>query len=262
MSKIIDFHNHAYPSKVARKAIKFLEGHYKVPYQGEGTIEDLKRSAKDAGVDYLLIHSVATKPSQVKNINDWVAEHVGSNIFGFGTIHPYYEHIEEELARIRELGLLGIKLHPDFQGFYSNDPCMDAIYKNIEGELPLLIHAGDEQSDFSAPQRIADIIDRFPRLTVIAAHLGGYKRWDEAEEYLIGKNLYIDTSSAIWGMPAERAVKIIRKHGVEHVLFGTDYPLVCHRNELQRFEDLGLTESEKKLILFENAKKLLGLDIN
>jgi predicted TIM-barrel fold metal-dependent hydrolase len=261
MSNIMDFHTHAYPAKVADKAVEFLNSYYKVDCQGDGTMTDLLKSAGEAGVNYILVHAVATKPSQVENVNTWISRHLSDHVFGFGTIHPLYGNIVEELARIKKLGLKGIKLHPDFQEYYANDPSMDIVYSNIEGVMPVLLHAGDENNDYSSPRRIADIVKRYPKLTVIAAHLGGYAQWDEAQEHLIGKNLYIDTSSALWAIPPEKALALIRRHGVEKVLFGTDYPLTRHREELERFESLGLEDWEKQLILFENAKKLLGLDI-
>jgi predicted TIM-barrel fold metal-dependent hydrolase len=261
MAKIFDIHTHAYPEKVAGKAVQFLNKYYKLTCQGTGTLDDLKASAKDGGVEYLLVHAVATKPSQVEDVNTWIGSHISPKVFGFGTIHPRYRNIKGELERIRQLGLKGIKLHPDFQAFYANDPSMDIIYQNIRGVMPVLIHAGDENNDYSSPRRIADVVDRYPGLTVIAAHLGGYSQWDESEKYLIGKDLYIDTSSSLMTLPPERAADIIRRHGVEKVLFGTDYPLTRHREELERFYALGLEDWENQLILFDNAKRLLKLDI-
>jgi predicted TIM-barrel fold metal-dependent hydrolase len=261
MLKIFDFHTHAYPEKIAEKAVEFLNSYYRVTCLGDGTIKDLLKSAEAADIEYILVHAVATKPSQVENINTWISEQINDKIIGFGTIHPQYDNILPELERIKQLGLRGIKLHPDFQEFYANDPSMDIIYSNIEGKLPVLIHAGDENNDYSSPRRIADVHARYPKLTIIAAHLGGYSQWDEAQKYLIGKNLYIDTSSALWAMPPEKAVSIIRAHGAHKTLFGTDYPLANHSEELKRFYSLEFTEEERRLILFENAKKLLKLDI-
>lgn len=261
MRKILDFHTHAYPEKVASKSVAFLNNYYKVTCQGDGTIDDLLKSAEDGGVGYLLIHAVATKPSQVENVNSWIADHLSKNVFGFGSIHPEYKDIKKELDRIRSLGLLGLKLHPDFQGYNVDDESMDPIFREIEGKMPVLIHAGDENNDFSSPKRLANVLDRYPKLTLIAAHLGGYSQWDEAERYIIGRNCYIDTSSSLWAMSPQRAVELIRRHGVDRVLFGSDYPLTRHKEELERFYALELTEEERGKILFENAKRLLKLDI-
>jgi Predicted metal-dependent hydrolase of the TIM-barrel fold len=261
MRRIFDFHTHAYPEKVASKSVDFLNQYYKITCRGDGTMEDLLRSARDGGVGYLLVHAVATKPRQVENVNSWIAAQLQSNVFGFGTIHPGYERIEQELARIRSLGLLGLKLHPDFQGYYVDDPSMDIVYANIAGKMPVLVHSGDETSEFSSPKRLANVLDRHPKLTVIAAHLGGYSQWAEAERYIIGRDCYIDTSSSLWAIPPEKAAALIRMHGADKVLFGTDYPLVRHQEELARFMALDLTDGEKDKILFENAKRLLKLDI-
>ncbi len=259
MSDIIDFHTHAYPPKVAVKAVQFLNDYYHVQCQGDGTIENLLASARAGGVGTVVVHAVATKPSQVEDVNNWIAAHTSDRVIGFGTIHPGYAHIPTELRRIRTLGLRGLKIHPDFQHYFADDPSMDVVYENVAGELPVLIHAGDKTTDFSSPWRIANVVSRYPKLTVIAAHLGGYSEWDEAEEHLIGKRLYIDTSSSLWALPAERAVRIIRRHGVERVLFGTDYPLTYHKEEMRRFMALPLTEAERRLILHDNAARLLGL---
>lgn len=258
---ILDFHTHAYPEKVADKAVAFLNQYYGVDCQGDGTIGDLLASAGEAGVTHLLVHAVATKPSQVENVNDWIAAHIGGRVYGFGTVHPDYEDVGREIRRIASLGLKGLKLHPDFQQFVVDDPSLDKVYEAARAaHLPVLFHAGDKNTDYSSPSRIANVVSRFPDLTVIAAHLGGYSEWSEAERWLIGKNLYIDTSSSIWAIGPQKAAALIRKHGVRRVLFGTDYPLTRHKEELGRFMSLGLTEEENRLILFDNAKRLLKIE--
>ena len=83
--------------------------------------------------------------------------------------------------------------------------------------------------------------------------------WDLACEYLYGRNLYVDTSSTLWVIEPEKALKYIKMHGVHKVLFGTDYPMSSHKEELARFDKLDLTDEEKNLILFENVRKLLNI---
>ena len=120
--------------------------------------------------------------------------------------------------------------------------------------------AGDEHSDNSSPERLAHALEKFPGLIMVAAHLGGYKSWDESLHYLIGKNFYIDTSSAIEYMDGAEAAGIIRKHGTKRVLFGTDYPAACHSEALEVSDKLGLHEQERADILFNNAAGLLKID--
>ncbi|HEX3026066.1 MAG TPA: amidohydrolase, partial [Clostridia bacterium] len=129
MQTILDFHTHAYPEKVAGKAVEFLNHYYHVNCEGDGTIGDLTASAKESGVSYLLVHSAATRPDQVENINTFLSQLITPNIFCFGTIHPGYPKIQDEMERLRSRGLRGLKLHPDFQHFYVDTAEMDEVYE-------------------------------------------------------------------------------------------------------------------------------------
>lgn len=257
---ILDFHTHAYPERIAARSVENVRSHYHLTANSTGTIENLHARAEEAGVDYLLILSVASKPAQAQTVNRWLAGHLSDHIFGFGGLHPHSRHLEQDAEQLRALGLRGIKLHPDFQHVAADDPSMDAIYDfAVQTKLPVLIHSGDVLTAFSSPSRVASVLARFPDLTMIVPHLGGYSEWDESERDIIGKNCYIDTSSSLWALPPEKSLELIRRHGVERVLFGTDYPLTTQAEELERFHRLGLTEAEENLILFENAKRLLNI---
>lgn len=259
--RIIDAHAHIFPEKVAAKAVNSIGNYYGLPMRGKGTAGDLLRSGSNVNVYKYIVHSTATKPSQVKSINDFIAGIMEKTdaFIGFGTLHPGLENIKGEIDRILSLGLKGIKMHPEFQKFNIDDEDMFNIYEAIEGKLPLLMHVGDENKTSSSPKRLSKVLDMFPNLTVIAAHLGGYQAWDESMEYLIGRNLYIDTSSSLFVIDSQRATKIIRMHGVDKVLFGSDYPMWSHEEELRFIDKLDLTKEEQKLILCENAERLLGL---
>ena len=68
---IIDFHTHAFPDRIAQKAIPILEANGKIPAYTNGTILDLKNKMEEAHMDYSLVLPVATSKSQVKKINDF-----------------------------------------------------------------------------------------------------------------------------------------------------------------------------------------------
>ncbi len=255
--KVIDVHAHVFPKAVAQKAVDNLGTYYSYNMCGKGTFEDLKESAKSAGIENLVIHSTATKASQVENINDFTSGFINENIVGFGSLHRDYENYEKEIDRIIGLGLKGIKLHPDFQMFDIDDEKMFPIYECLEGRLPILFHVGDKKSNHSHPKKLARVLKNFPKLTAIAAHLGGYSMWDEAQEYLIGKNLYIDTSSTFRFLTEQQVANIINKHDINKVLFGTDYPLERHEYPLKHVLNLELSDDKKQKILYDNAYNLL-----
>ncbi len=257
--KVVDFHAHAFHDKIAEKAANNLNEYYGIPLAGNGHFQILLDSMKENHIDKLVIHATATSAKQVEMINDYVASLTGPDIIGFGTLHEDYKQVAKELDRMEQLGLKGIKLHPVFQGFVMDDKKMFPIYEQIEGRFPILMHVGDKNTDAVTPKRAAHLLECFPKLTMIAAHMGGYSEWDEAEKYLIGKNVYIDTSSAIRFLPPEKSLHMIRAHGADKVLFGTDYPLSLHKAELEVFDQIGLTEEESEQILWKNAYRLLGL---
>ncbi|MBO7636208.1 MAG: amidohydrolase [Paludibacteraceae bacterium] len=259
---IIDFHAHIYPAKIAEKASKTIGDFYHIPMEYKGSPEQLLASGSRIGIKHYIVHSTATAPHQVESINNYI---IGETIehpefIGFGTIHPEYENFDAELRRIKEAGLKGIKLHPDFQKFAVDCPEMDKIYDVIaELKMPVLTHAGDFRYDFSGPQRIAHVLEKHPDLVMIAAHFGGYTEWDKSEKYLVGKNVYFDTSSSLWKISTEQAMRIIHNHGVDKMLFGVDYPMWDHKEELERFNKLDLNKEDRDAILYKNALRILGM---
>lgn len=257
--KIIDMHAHIFPDKIAARAVESIGNYYNIPMTGPGTVDGLLKCGGRIGVSRYVVHSSATNVEQVTTINDYVAgvASAHSELTGFGTLHPGLADIGSETDRVIRLGLKGIKLHPEFQGFNIDDEDMFPVYKALEGRMPVLIHMGDENRDSSSPVRLARILDMFPDLVVIAAHFGGYAMWDESSEYLIGRNLYMDTSSALAFLKPEKAVCMIRQHGVHKMFFGTDYPMWDHEEELERFLRLDLTEEERIAVLSGNAERFL-----
>ena len=152
----------------------------------------------------------------------------------------------------------GVKLHPDFQRFECDMEKMDAVYDKCAAlNIPVLFHAGDCRYDFSGPARIAHILEKHPDLIVIAAHFGGYTEWDNAIKYLVGKNVYFDTSSTLWKCPLEKANKMLKEHGIDKFLFGSDFPMWDHEDEMSRFNKLDLNEEERQAVLYDNAAELL-----
>ena len=258
---IIDAHAHVYPEKIAAKAAASIGEFYRIKPQGKGTVLDLLDAGNKAGIHRFLVSSAALTPNQVKPINNFIASVCSDHpeLIGFGTIHPDLADANEEIDRMIERGLRGVKIHPDCQKVYIDAPSFLPIYKKLEGRLPVLFHVGDQRVDFSDPMRLVRILQSFPQLTVIAAHLGAYSIWKEQGDILLGRNLYLDTSSTLMHLEKEEAVEVIRRHGADKVLFGTDYPMWSHGEELQRFLELGLTAEENRQILWGNLERLLSL---
>lgn len=260
--EICDAHAHIFPDKIAEKAVSAIGSFYDIPMDYPvGTAEHLVESGKNIGVSHYLVCSTATIPQQVVSINSFIIEECRKHpeFVGFGTLHPDFEDIEGEVERCIENGLRGIKLHPDFQKFFIDDDKAFKIYEAIRGRLPVLIHMGDSRYDYSRPLRLENVVKNMPDLKVFAAHLGGYERWSEAITCLYYDNIRFDTCSSLEFISPEFAREIIYGFGVDKVFWGTDFPMWDHAEELLRFKNLNLTDSENKLILGENFKKEFNL---
>ena len=261
---IADAHAHIFPDKIAGKASGAIGEFYEIQMSHVGKIDELLDSGGAIGVSKYLVCSTATRPDQATAINNFIAASCAARpglFYGFGTLHPEQEGRERELLRIRSLGLRGIKFHPDFQQFDIDDPDMLPCYRlAAELGLPILFHTGDDRYDHSAPSRLANVLERVPGLTAIAAHLGGYKRWDEALSALAPGSVWTDTSSSMSMMPRERALELIEHFGTDRVLFGADFPMWDHTNELQVFLSLGFDRGTNQRILHDNFCTLMGIE--
>lgn len=266
---IIDAHAHIFPNKIAEKASAGISAFYDgMAMDSSGTVGELLQKGEKAGVDRFIVQSVATIPEQVASINNFIARTVAKypdKLIGFGTLHPNFGDISGEVERIISLGLRGIKLHSDFQEFDIDDERAFPIYEAAEGRLPILFHCGDKRTDRSSPERLINIVRRFPGLIVIGAHFAGWSMWDRGAEifadYLRNNEkarVYTDCSSSLYAMPPEHAADIIGKFGAKRVLWGTDYPMWNAEEDLARFMKLPLSLRERELILGENALRMLS----
>ena len=261
--KIIDFHAHIYPDKISQKAVQSVGNFYTLTMECDGTVSTLLGNGKKCGIDGYVVHSVAVDGAHVETINNYISGECEkhSEFYGFGTMHAEYPDKIAELERIRSLGLRGVKIHPDTQMFNMDDPAMDEVYDYLsQYDMPIQIHCGDYRYTYSHPERLASVLDRFPKLTVIGAHFGGWSVWDLALEYLRDRNCYLDTSSSFMMLGLARAKELIRIYGAERIVFGTDYPMWNASDELDNIHKLGLRDEELELILYKNAQRILKLN--
>ncbi len=260
---LIDAHCHIYPERIAARAVQATDTFYGLTSFGEGTTQHLLSEGDRVGVDRFVVQSVASTPHQVQSINRFIAEEVRKSqgrLIGLGTLHPDTEDLAGDIRHLRELGLCGVKLHPDIQDFKIDDARCLKIYEKCEEEgLPILMHAGDSRYDRSNPNRLLPIIEIYTGLTVVAAHLGGWSMWDEAVEKLAGlPNLYVDTSSSLSFMTRERAKELILRYGTDRVLYGTDYPMWRADRELETLLRMELSDEDYQKIFSDNALRVFG----
>ena len=265
MQKIINAHCHIYPEKIASKAVIGIRDFYDLDMSLNGKVDGLIADGEKVGVTHYLVHSVATTPKQVKSINEFIADSVNQHpdlFTGFGTLHPDSDDIQGDFDYLCELGLKGVKLHPDFQLFSMDEERAFKIGEVVsKAGFPMLVHCGDFRYNYSNPPQIKAFLEKFPDITFIGAHFAGWSVWEEATRELSGfENLYVDLSSSLYALSPEKALDLIHAYGADRVLWGTDYPMWESVSEMEYFDKIDLTEKERSQILYDNAAKLLKLE--
>ena len=264
--KIFDVHTHIYPDAIAERAVTALGKFYDFVPEGKGTYADMTEKCKESRVCGFLVFSVATNARQVHRVNECLIDVMkrgradGFEAYAFGGMHQDCENMEAEINYAINGGLCGIKIHPDIQGEDIDSRKFYPLYEIAEGRFPIYFHMGDDrpQYRFSSSDKLCRILSDFPRLRVVAAHLGGYRATDGEKTLLINnENVMYDTSSSLWYLSPDHAAKIIGRLGYERVMFGTDYPVMYPASELKLFEKLRLPDAVKEDILYNNAARFL-----
>jgi predicted TIM-barrel fold metal-dependent hydrolase len=258
---IVDFHNHVWPDHIASRA---LGGNIPgMKLFGDGTVAGLAAVQDEAGIDRSVCLNIANTPAQLASANRFAGSLDRSRFIPFGSIHPLVTP-EENLATLRENNVAGVKLHPVFQGFRLDDPALYETLSALEGEYCVITHVGGGGGgDGSActPEMVAAIATTFPKLDLVACHFGGYHFLDEANVALKDVPIIIDTSwpPSIATLDPSLVRETIRRHGVQRVVFASDWPTANPAAEITAIRALGLREDELAMILGGNAQALLGL---
>ena len=258
---VIDVHCHIYPDAIKERAVQSVGRFYSIPMDvTDGSGEALIAACEGSPIQRHVVHSVALAAHQVTSINDFIAAQCAAHpqFTGFFTMHQDFENPEEEIERALALGLVGLKLHPDSQQVNMDDPRLMALYEMAEGRFPIIMHCGDYRYDFSHPRRMQKILRRFPKLVVDAAHFGGWSVFDLAVEYLENENCYMDMSSAQAFLGPRRTAELVRIHGTDRIMFGSDFPMWHPVEELETFRALPFSEEEFEAMTRTNAERFLA----
>ena len=261
---IIDFHTHFYPEKIAEKALTAVAGIPGMKACTDGTLNGLKLSMSAAGIDIAVGLPLANTADNVHGVNRWAALHNKLPVVFTGSIHPDSPDPEKTIRWIAGLGLKGIKVHPEYQNFRFSERRLDPIWQAcIDNDLFLITHAGGDINfppPFrSNPAELADFHRRFQKLKLVLAHLGSWGMWNEVDQHLVGLPLYFDTAFIGGYLAPERTADIIRRHGADRILFGTDSPWRDQTESVRFIRSLSLSKDEQEMIFYKNAASLLGL---
>lgn len=198
-------------------------------------------------------------------------------LIGFATVDPWKGKAAiDELERCRELGFRGLKLQPVSQRFQVSDARFKPLWDYCQSiGWPVLVHTGTSGVGAGSPgggglrlrhgqpvPYLDDVAAEFPRLQIIAAHFG----WPWYLEMLAvarhKANVFIDLSGWAPKYFPKEVIQYCNSVMPEKFLFGSDFPLLTPDRWLDEFEQLGLKDSVKNMVLYENASRILDIPID
>lgn len=236
---------------------------------GPVTLDEAVVSMEKVGVERSWILPVAGTPKWVRTTNDWVLDTArrDDRFIPFVSLHARDPLWREELERTVTAGARGVKMHVALQLREGSDflvsEQMSEIFQAIEtADIPIVCCTffPDEVGSGvpGASLRLLDVLRQFPRLRLVAAHMGAMFNWGAGSEPILGSRAYLDLAYVPGMVDPNVLVSWIRAHGAERILFGTDTPYADPQRMLDAFCDLPLDDDEKDAILGRNAAAMMG----
>ncbi|MCL2764612.1 MAG: amidohydrolase family protein [Treponema sp.] len=276
----IDCHVHVTPPDIIANWEKYAQkepyfsmiSHSKVNKFAEA--QDVVSVLKKDGFDKAVIFGFAfCDPGLCSYVNDYVIEMVKQfpqELTGFAVVPPGGRETENEIERCYNAGLKGVgELFPFGQkiNLESKKDTQTIAGTCRELGLPLMLHANEPVGHYypgktDVPMKhFETFICDNPGLKIILSHFGGgiflYESMSEVRQMFC--NVYYDTAIAPYIYDsriyaASKALGLCSK-----ILFGSDFPILPPSRYLDALKKSGLPGNDKKKILGENAKRLLGI---
>jgi predicted TIM-barrel fold metal-dependent hydrolase len=223
---------------------------------------DLIQSMDTYDVDRSIVFPIANfNDHSFSEMNTQIAEAIKEypdRLTGFARVNPHRgpKAVQEIKRSIEELGLKGLKLHPTMEIFPANSRIVHPIMRTAtELDIPVIFHSGTPP--YALPSQIADVAVRFPRISIIMAHIGKSLAVEAIASAKRSNNLFLETSgcSSRIGL-LEGAVKTL---GADRIVFGSDWPCCHPAPEKVKIEVLKISKQEKQAIFSRNITRILSL---
>lgn len=260
--KIFDAHSHwASVVKMARfqelediatlETIEFLKQHGEFLKGSTKKLVELYLMLMDHyGIDKSQVFSVIPEDNQFISL---MGKHGKGRIFPLGMVSPKMGDLEQQLNQVHELGLFGLKIHPDYQKLDFKSPEFSDIFEFCQEHRMIVIsHTGSHGNLRDIVAQVA----RFPDLPFIVGHMGLGPQVDQAcKAAAEHENVYLEISGQGYQYMIQRAVDDPRI-GVQKVLFGSDFPSLAPQVELEKIFSLDITQAERQDIFAGNLTRL------
>lgn len=236
--------------------------------------QDFLRVLDEAGVDKVIIPNGKHRSFMRQELHwNMSVEEVAaitrvdpSRYIGIYGINPYTRMagVRELETAVKEHGFKGAHVHAYGFGLPVNHAMFYPFYaKCAELGVPVEIQVGHAAnlmpSAMGQPILLDDIALYFPELKIIGLHTG----WPWVEELIsLGvkhKNLFIGATGHGPRYWDASLIRYLNSRGQDKVLFGTDFPLLLHKEALRQVDELDLRPGPKQKLLRDNALRVFGL---
>jgi predicted TIM-barrel fold metal-dependent hydrolase len=256
---VIDAHCHVWPDAVAARALAGAGSHFQ--RFGDGTRRSLLTAMDSGGIDRAVCLGVAPTASNVRAANAFASSLDSDRLIGFGSIHPGLP-VAENVESVRSNGLVGVKVHPLYQGYGLDDPALFEILSALDGTCIVVVHVGDGDvgSERCTPRMFRELALSLPDVDFVACHFGGYLSLDAAEHDVVGlPNVVLDTSwpPGLATVDRDRILRILDEHGMDRVVFASDWPMANPGEDAEAVRALGLTAQETAAILGGTMERMI-----
>lgn len=268
---LIDFHTHVFPDKIAERTISALANNSSNRPFSDGTIDGLLSSMQKANADIAVSLPVLTKPTQFDSVAQFAISinerfaNLHKKIISFAGIHPDCEDVEGKLLYLKNKGIKGVKIHPDYQETFIDDPKYIRIL-NIAKELDLIVvtHSGVDDGYNGKPvrcpvDRVKRVVEQVRHKKFVLAHYGAHKQWQNVLENLCGLDVYFDTAFTMHEIDEELFKLVLNKHGADKILFATDSPWRDIKTDFEIIKSFNLGAEIEDKIFYKNALNLLEI---
>lgn len=268
---IIDFHTHVFPDKIATKTIDSLAKLSNTTPYTDGTTNGLISSLEKSKVDIAVALPVLTKPTQFDSVLNFAIslnERYANNdrkIISFAGIHPDCDDIYGKMKLVKDSGIKGVKIHPDYQDTFIDDDKFIKILKCAKDlDLIVVTHSGVDDGYLDKPIKCPPdlakkTIEKVGHKKFVLGHYGAHKQWQEVLGLLSDLDVYFDTALAPKKIDKELFNLILNRHGADRVLFATDSPWGDVNEDILLIKDMVNDKRALDNIFYKNACKLLDI---
>jgi uncharacterized protein len=281
---VFDAHTHLFHPRVVKNVKKKTKMVQRLRLrtagvEGRTSRSSLENDFKSNGIIGGLVLPTALV-HEVQAVNDSAFERVkDSQLNTAGTLHPGAKNIPEMLCNFEQRNIKAIKFCSFSQRFSLQDPktfeMLERIQEhNIHSRSKFFLifdtlmladfYFGSDPAHNTTPELLGELTNNFPSINFIGAHMGGLLApFKDIKTYLKpASNLFLDTSNGAHVLDENQYIELIKKHGPEHIIFGTDWPWFTHREEIRLqhtlFDKAGFTKEEKACIFANNILQLLA----